>query len=484
MSWLENINKEIIVYPDGIQQYLRNNMKEGVDPGVPVVPCPKCGEDSDLIFDEKKPPQILCTKNCGDIYHDEIIWLWSKYDKTLKTIIDTHVFDNLSIIGAENIALNQKTLSIDPEANVEAYTKYCKQYRFSKKWTLCNCHFAWLTYNPNSTIKYSEGNKKYINTYHPPKWKEDYHKKGTPIQSEDEIPEIIHDFIMHIVGSKQASYEYVLDWLANGLKTRNQTILCIIDSVEGLGKGTLHALMSKVHGEENSAIPSDDALKKSFNKVLMHKTWLCFNEVNVKKESDMNRLKAMIDETLEIEIKGKDKVFIPNHGNYLIFSNDSDAINVTEHSRRFSIPDSGDTPLSKAAWIRKYQPDGDMNCFVKKCLLDDTVVDRFARFLWNREIKHNMYAPFQNSDKFRIACESTLKEWQEYLVFDYAKKKAGTVVECTTIKEAINLHCGISPGFRKQKELCKLYPEIMEFFDDRQGERRIKFKSLNSQIKN
>jgi len=145
-------------------------------------------------------------------------------------------------------------------------------------------YVANFEYSPNvrdSLFKNDEGLWNY-NLYIPPEWLErNFRSKGVEKIPETKLPNMYKTFLMHLVNNDKESYEYVLDWLATAIKSRNYTILTTIGN-QGIGKGVLGEIMRELLGPKNFYKTECRLLTKDFNKQILNKKLVYIDELKIK----------------------------------------------------------------------------------------------------------------------------------------------------------------------------------------------------------
>lgn len=253
-----------------------------------------------------------------------------------------------------------------------------------------------------------------FNTYVPPLWRHDSYFHGAPIVPERKIPPLIAKFLAHFSAGDTDSAEFMLDWLATALHRRNGTYLCILSKIQGTGKGVLGEMCRTIFGENNARKVRGDALNSRFNGQFANAQFIMFDEFDLKNAASLDRAKDLVNAKLEVEKKGKDAVEMDNQLNGMFTSNHMGAI--PEIGRRFSLPMTSDVQLKltfTTEEIRTLQYDTKMLC-------------NFARYLWWREVKRDMWLPFLSARTVEVR-DYGLKEWESLLaeeVFNRVPKGA------------------------------------------------------------
>lgn len=287
---------------------------------------------------------------------------------------------------------------------------------------------CWTGYNPHSPDPfYDEGERHYFNEYQAPDWKRTKSFES-PLA---DLPELYRDFFSILVDGDQASYEYILKWLAQSIKSRN---LCALFTVgkKGVGKGVLGEVMCALHGESNYSHVEGETLMKQFNGFLDKKTLLYLDEVYIKKTEHENRFKMLVNPKIEIETKGVDSKSKTNYLNVYMSSNELDAVRITSDERRFSIINLRDEKIHKAP--------GWENMKAKTAELTDPAnIELLARFLWHFKYDEvSMNEPFTSKRALEVRSES-INDWEDYFLNVYCAQNAGKEIKVSEVKTAINL---------------------------------------------
>lgn len=296
-----------------------------------------------------------------------------------------------------------------------------------------------------------------FNVYSHPEW-----RKAQP-QDVQEIPELYKRFFKHLVKEDEASYEYILDWLANALTNRNLTVLCAIASEEGTGKGVFGAIMSHLVGADNFNKVRDEIFKNKFNSGLRNKRIVHVDEIRLRSDEEMNRFKDIINNSIEIERKGKDAESVLNYASFYLSSNNIDAIRPSASDRRFSIIEMSETKLIKVFSKEEINK-----------LTSGYMIGELGWHLLNREIKNDMYMPFKSAQYENIK-DASLAPWQEYMLDDFYLDNKGKEVQLKTLQTILKDMFGANyvPGRLKIEKFCKDNPEYLNFRQKKDGSRVI-----------
>ena len=290
-----------------------------------------------------------------------------------------------------------------------------------------SCEFVYNPYSPFKVRK--SGSFWEFNLYKPPRWQEKYfYSKGkVGVPKLDFIPEIYKKYLMHLVDQDEDSYEYMLDWTANALKHRNYCILTTIGN-QGVGKGVYGEILSRLVGYDNFQMTDNRVVSKDFNAQILNKRIVYLDEMKIKNIEQESKLKAMVNDNIEIEKKGIDAKLHENFGSFYFSSNHFDSVKITDDDRRFSLINLTETKLIEVLHKDEIAS-----------LLDQDNIDNLARFLWHREVDSNKMLT-----KFVCSYLDTLKEnsrskWQDFIIDDYAVDNKGKTIPVKEVSMAINL---------------------------------------------
>lgn len=322
-------------------------------------------------------------------------------------------------------------------------------------------YMAEFIYNPFMLKKlYKEDNFWKFNTYNAPFWLMDHYYYGREIGKCD-MPDCYEKFLIHLTDGDKESYSYILDWLSTMLRSRNYCILSTIGN-QGIGKGVLGAIMESMVGKDNYSLTDNRLIKKEFNAQIKDKRLVYIDELKVQNSTEENRLKLLINDTVEVEAKGLDSVNVTNYSSIYVSSNDFDAIRLRGDDRRFSIVKLTDNKLIDI-----------MTQVEIEHLLEDSNVGKFARYLWHRTISRRMNQVF-TSDRTAEVRESSLKGWEEWFIEDYWHKNEGDILMTEVSDEIENIFGSRTRPSRKAfGKLRELYPEKFGIIRKEVNEQRL-----------
>tara|TARA_R110002051_G_scaffold47343_3_gene93793 strand:+ start:519 stop:3299 length:2781 start_codon:yes stop_codon:yes gene_type:complete len=167
----------------------------------------------------------------------------------------------------------------------------------------------------------------------------------------------IIEFFIWLIGEDK--WKIIEQWIAYmvqhpGIKMKWAVVL--VSVVEGVGKGLLARLCSRILGEDNvNENANYKHLTNTHNTLLIGTQLLVLNEVSLgdfkSKQEGTNTLKNFVgDDIYSCNFKGKPMVKLPNLTNFMLFSNDERVLGAPQGGRRYffcNISKSEETIIQK-----------------------------------------------------------------------------------------------------------------------------------------
>jgi hypothetical protein len=321
------------------------------------------------------------------------------------------------------------------------------KYEFRDR--IYTCKFEYMPLNYKMLVK-EEGLWKF-NTCIPPFWQTDlfYSQGETPIAKVEKLPKLYQVFLEHLVDGDKASFNYILDWMSNAIQDRNYCILTTIGN-QGVGKGVLGAILNRLVGEHNFSATDKKLIRKDFNGQIYGKRIVYIDEVKISNADEENKLKSLINDTIEIEMKGKDAVLTKNYASIYMSSNQLNSLRLTADDRRFSIVNLTSKKLYEAI-----SPD-EINS-----LLEPENIETLARYLFYRKVNDKQMLKVFKSSRTEEVRSNQLNSWQEWFLEEFCFEHAGQTVEVKDATDAVVNEFGPSYKCSRQafKILSDLYPD-------------------------
>lgn len=323
------------------------------------------------------------------------------------------------------------------------------------------CKFEYNPFKPQILYQ-NEANFWCYNEFEPAAWQTDwfYSNGEQEIPSCSTVPPRLQKFLLHLVNNDINSYNYLLDWLAFGMRAKNFCYLVTVGD-QGVGKGRLGDIMSYLYGPTNYYVGSDKMFKGRFNSHISNKRLVYCDEISLSKKEEQNRLKEVANALIEKEGKGVDAENVINYANFYISSNDYDGLPMTEEDRRFSVLELTDKKL------RDIMPFSE----IAKLDTDRKELDEFARFLYHREVEQQkMLHPLKTRRREEII-ETSLPDWEKEFITVYRAKFQGEFRPMNMVQNELKeLGCRHVPGHKAFKKTCKKYPDLFHYRQARKAE--------------
>ena len=252
-------------------------------------------------------------------------------------------------------------------------------------------------------LKSGSGVFYHLNRYVPPQWRF--------VGAEPKYTGLVKKLIDHLIPDHEER-EYVLDWMHYALTYRNDTVLCLIGA-RGTGKGVLiKDILGNLIGTEYREIVNQEILTDKFNSAFKNKRLIFFDEVNVSGDRELNKFKALCNDTIVLEAKGQDSETIDNYTSMALSSNDKKDFRAEPQERRFSVPRVTDRPLLDVI------SEDDLDAFCKR--LSEPMSEElaeFGEFLLARKPKYTSRRPWKGEYFFDL-CRLSMPEWKTFFI-DY-----------------------------------------------------------------
>lgn len=323
------------------------------------------------------------------------------------------------------------------------------KFKWSNKTYTCT-----FIYNPSKMSKlYQENKEWFFNIYEPPFWMRDYfYSAGAePIPYVGKIPDKYYKFFMHLNNGDDRSYNYTLDWISMAIKGKNNCILTTIGN-QGVGKGVTNDIVVSLLGSSNCQKTDKRLITKDFNGQILNKKLAYLDEIKISSVDQENKIKDLINNTIEIEQKGKDPITVKNYLNIYYSSNNLDSVNLSDDDRRFSILEITDVKLNTIMSVEEIISLSDIADPKNR---ED--LTNLGRYLFHRKIDENeMSKPFVSKRKEQLKSMS-LREWQDWLLNELHPRMVGQTLPVEEVKELLlqevdkNLKVG-RPAIQKLSE--------------------------------
>lgn len=166
-------------------------------------------------------------------------------------------------------------------------------------------------------------------------------------------------FLEHIKGNIASGddllYNYILDWMAEGVQTPHKLpgVALVLRGKQGTGKGIFAVTYGKLFGRHFKPVQNAELLTGRFSNHLANASVIFADEVvwgGCKQREGI--LKALITEKQRfVEPKGKDAYVVDNFARVIIATNESWAVPATGEQRRFCVIDVSEGCMQDAQYF-------------------------------------------------------------------------------------------------------------------------------------
>lgn len=315
----------------------------------------------------------------------------------------------------------------------DALTKVMSPNLLGSKLTLAHSEYNPRRYekvytNKSGTVIY--------NKYTPPSWLRGHFFEGSTIEAAV-LPPLYHNYFMQLVDNDEASYTYLINWIAYSIRGRNKTMLAAI-GIPGIGKGVLASIIAALHGrEEGNGVASISGTKfgSNFNDILVGKTFIEFSEVSLVSKEEINNWKQLANETIDVEGKGKDRASTDNHCNFLLTANSMADVRITSDDRRLSLLNLTKIPLTQK--LKEFNV-ANVGELLDQLYRNQDNLDQLARYLWNLEPSNELLStPFQSKALENLR-KASLRDWEKEFISSYCQQHAGQTIKLADAASALD----------------------------------------------
>jgi hypothetical protein len=160
------------------------------------------------------------------------------------------------------------------------------------------------------------------------------------------IPPIIERVIRHALGGSDMVFDAFINWLAVAVQDRKAIgTAWLLSGIPGTGKGLLcHKILKPMMGHNYVVQRRMDELDDKFNDYLEECLFFFVDEVELPEMKNSNVIEAKIknlitEETISLRGMHRASRTVPNHVNWILSSNMSDPLTITNSDRRFNVAD-------------------------------------------------------------------------------------------------------------------------------------------------
>lgn len=268
---------------------------------------------------------------------------------------------------------------------------------------------------------------------------------------------IFLDYIKEVLASdNEDQYNYLIKWLANMIQGNKNDALIYLKGQQGIGKSTLTDFLCEfVLGWDISLISGSDPLKSSFNKCLMGKLLVVFEELETFSDKDWAGVSVVLKRNITgIKAQYSDKyektITADNINNYIVNTN-TEALKDSD-GRRIYICDVSTKRMKDHVYFGNIKN----NCY------NYEVGEAFFSYLNEINVKGFMAQEYPETEAKRMACSERLDIEYKFLKFQYVLTNHSIIAkkQGDLYKEYCDYCCSIKKNYVSNKQFYKKLRDI------------------------
>lgn len=266
-----------------------------------------------------------------------------------------------------------------------------------------------------------------------------YSAPRTPAPREEKYKKTaVRAFKEHVgyLTTSEEEEKHLLDYFAYCVQNKGRKVdwTPLLISKEGVGKSAFYSLFAHVFGEHNCATVDAENLLEGWTDFIAEKLFVVSHEVEMTEKQGLKKLKTLITEKrVRINAKYERKYETTNCANFLLLSNESNALRLSAESRRFFVIFSRAEPREKAYY---------------KELFDaiDNGAGWIEAYLLARDLKDfTPHGPAPKTEGLRILALASRGDGQAWLD-ERAERREGAFAEPFVSAPAIASEASLAPG--------------------------------------
>lgn len=207
-----------------------------------------------------------------------------------------------------------------------------------------------MLFDPTSDVQYVTGST-FINTFKATSYMLQKPSSNKP-STLTELPPLARKLIYSMLAADDTLAAHFMNWLAFIYQTREKTSTAwVLHGVQGTGKGSfVKYFLAPIFGREQCRTQQFSALNADFNGFLESALFVIFEEADMQAAENSRMIDAKLkhwiaDSPIEIRRMQTDYYSADNYTNFLFFSNERAAVNLSRDDRRFNVANRQDTRL-------------------------------------------------------------------------------------------------------------------------------------------
>ena len=230
--------------------------------------------------------------------------------------------------------------------------------------------------------------------------------------------------------------KHLLDYFAFCVQNKGRKVdwTPLLISKEGVGKSAFYSLFSHIFGEHNCATVDAENLLEGWTDFIAEKLFVVSHEVEMTEKQGLKKLKTLITEKrVRINAKYERKYETTNCANFLLLSNESNALRLSAESRRFFVIFSRAEPRQKAYYADLFGAIENGAGWIEDYLLARDLKD------------FTPHGPAPKTEGLRILSLASRGDGQAWLD-ERAERREGEFAKPFVSAPAVAAEAGLAPG--------------------------------------
>lgn len=194
-----------------------------------------------------------------------------------------------------------------------------------------------LVFDPSRGRFGLDGDRPWVNKYNAPP------VAFTDPMTVKKIPPNIHTLLQYVVGDEE-TIEHFLNWLAFIVQGNTRTMTCwVLQGIQGTGKGVLWAhVLTPLFGRDNVTQVRWDQMESEFTHHFENKFLVMIDEAQLSNSGQAAKVMAkmknlLVEPMIQVRHMYMPSYLAENRANYIISSNEVDAVKVERFDRRYNV---------------------------------------------------------------------------------------------------------------------------------------------------
>ena len=188
----------------------------------------------------------------------------------------------------------------------------------------------------------------------------DFKIKQVPLENDETVIERFLEYMKNLLNDDTV-IQYIIAYFANRLQNpANRNKVCVVlYGEEGDGKNRLYDIFKNIVGDYYTELESAKQMFGSHSCIEKEKLFICVNEAKGKdnyENADIFKARITTD-TLMVNPKGIQEFKIDNYCDYIMTTNNANAVNIHDTSRRFLLVETTSYYIRNSDFFNKFSDD-------------------------------------------------------------------------------------------------------------------------------